>query len=140
MLHVQCDGCRSSSYVECGCPTGHDALAAGAHHDTCNLSDLGATVACPPGSGCCTEDHSHDANANACPGIISGHEADCPEPDNCRTWKSAMAHAFHPDYDGEPLEACPGGHCHRDIPECHVCRSVTITVMPGSTTIQPVGG
>lgn len=70
MLHVQCDGCRASAYIEDG-------------------ADPDAAVSCPPGSGCCQEDHHHGQAAN---------EAGMP------------------------------------------CRPVTITVMPGSTSVQPAAG
>lgn len=54
MLHIECQGCRASAYVDCACQgLGHDPAAAGAHHPGCPLADVGASVACPDGSGCC---------------------------------------------------------------------------------------
>lgn len=69
MLHIQCQGCQASAYVDCACPgLGHDPMAAGAHHPGCPMTDLGAAVACPDGSGCCDGDAhpgaSHDEAAS----------------------------------------------------------------------------
>ena len=128
MLHVECQGCHTSAYVDCTCPQGHTDTT-GAHRDACPMTDLGATVVCPPGTNCCKEAHSHDQNANSCPALASGElhpEAPCPVP----------AHAdFSPDHVD-----CTGGHCGFGVPDCTVCRPVTITVMPGSTVISAVGG
>jgi hypothetical protein len=62
--HVQCPGCLTSAYLDCACPDGHDAMAAG-HHESCRMGDIDAQVACPPGSSCCQEDHHHGDAANA---------------------------------------------------------------------------
>ena len=72
MYHIQCPGCLTSAYIDCGCPDGHDAVQSG-HHDACAMGSVGAQVVCPPGHICCQEDHDHDATANAC----TGHEGDC---------------------------------------------------------------
>jgi hypothetical protein len=111
------------------------------------VANLGAAVSCPPGSGCCDQDHDHDAAANACPdiGLPFGErhgKAPCPEPVGaCVLWRNMNANARHPLYDGPaPPEACPGGHCHKDIPECTVCRHLTITVLPGSAAVTPANG
>lgn len=131
MLHVECKGCHTSAYVDCRCPEiGHDPSVAGAHHPMCGMSDLSGTVVCPESSDCCkaSEVHpgvSHDEAANACPGILDGHDAPCPEPDVCGVFQS---------------EGCEGGHCHKDIPDCTVCRPLIVTVMPGSIVVTPVGG
>lgn len=142
---LQCNGCGSQVFTDCACPPGHDAAAAGAHHDSCPHSDLDGQLACR----CCPENHDHAAAANACPG---GHDdAPCPEPRDCRLWKNATVDARHPLYEGghpllapghrkgDPVPDCPGGHCHKDVPGCAICRPVTITVIPGSTTIQTAG-
>jgi hypothetical protein len=78
MLHVQCNNCGTSAYVECarGCE-----LVMGAHLDGCPGApeNIGRQVRCPPGSGCCQEDHSHFAS---CAGDHDGDHGpenpDCP--------------------------------------------------------------
>jgi hypothetical protein len=124
-------------FLECTCPPGYVA-AAGAHQPGCTHENIDAAVRCAPGSGCCTEDHDHGAAANACPAAHDG--AACPEPDVCRVWKGAIADASHPLSDGShPLyegttpPPCPGGHCHKDVDGCTVCRPLIITVLPGTT-------
>ncbi|SRR6266571_7178695 len=107
MLHVQCPGCMTQAFLECTCPPGWLA-AAGQHQPGCTHANPDANLACPPGSSCCQQDHDHAAAANACPG---GH-GDCPEPDKCPTWATAVADTRHPHYRGEPPGPCPGGHCH----------------------------
>ena len=141
MLHVQCNGCHTSAYVDCSCPPGWDPVAQGRHvpqvliegegNLACPFGSIDAQVTCPAESGCCKLDHDH---AQPCPG---GHGA-CPDPPGkCGTWKGARA-SVHPDDAGQLPDACPGGHCHIDLEDCTGCRALTITVMPGSTRVQPV--
>jgi hypothetical protein len=139
VFHVECKACGTSAYVDCVCPTiGHNPAAAGVHALACPMSDLGATVTCPPGSPCCDgsshPDQSHDEHANSCP---RGHGA-CAVPDACPVWSSEQAGTRHPLYEGEPPGPCPGGHCAPGAAGCTVCRPVTITVMPGATVITAV--
>lgn len=117
MFHLECTGCGTSAYVGCPCPPEAVAAMNGQHLPICALSDLGAAIVCPPGSSCCQDDHSHDAAANACTG---GH-GDCPEPGTCTVFES---------------DGCDGGHCHKDIPDCTVCRPIRVTVTPGNVTMQ----
>jgi hypothetical protein len=53
-------------------------MAAGEHHARCPMADLGASVACPPGSGCCDgsahPDVSHDRAASSCD---AAHDGGC---------------------------------------------------------------
>jgi hypothetical protein len=78
MLLIQCQGCNSTAFADCGCPPGHDPMAAGEHHPECAMADLGAQLVCPPGSGCCDgsahPDASHDQAASAC---TAEHDGDC---------------------------------------------------------------
>ena len=132
MLHIQCNGCRTSAYVDCACATiGHDPAVSG-HHPQCQMADLGATVTCPRDSGCCDGSAhpgiSHDAAANACPEVHEGHACAHPDPAACPVWANTPG-------DG----ACPGGHHGKGVRDCTVCRPVTITVMPGSTVLQLSG-
>jgi len=137
-----CPGCLTQVFLECTCPPGY-VNAAGAHQPGCSHADPDAMVRCPPGAAqCCQVDHDHAAAANACPG---GHGA-CPEPETCRLWKGAIADAFHPQFTGgHPLfegtepPPCPGGHCHKDIDGCTVCRPLIITMLPGGTTVALAG-
>ncbi len=137
-----CPGCQTQAFLECTCPPGYLA-AAGEHRASCSHADLDAQVTCPPGSDCCAEDHDHAAAANACAG---GHDGvSCPEPDACAVWKGATADASHPLFDenhplfgGNDPGGCPGGHCHKDVKGCGVCRPLVITVLPG-TQIQTAG-
>lgn len=128
-------------FIECTCPPGH-ALNVGQHHPECSHADIDAQLSC----GCCPEDHDHAAAANACPG---NHEsAACPDPPGgCTVWEGATRDAQHPLYEGghpllpghargEEVPACPGGHCHKDLPDCGVCRPLIITVMPGSQVVM----
>jgi hypothetical protein len=147
MLHIQCPACRTQAFADCTCPPGWDpavrghvsqavadkASQAGFPAAACPFSSLDAQVTCPPGSGCCQVRHDHGAAASACPG---GH-GDCPEPDTCAVWAGASANLRHPLVGQDP-GPCPGGHCHKDIPGCTVCRPLVITVIPGSTQVQPV--
>jgi hypothetical protein len=114
-------------------------MATMAHHDTCSMADLGATVVCPPGSGCCDGSAhaglSHDQQANTCPG---GHDSEpCPdEPGKCLSWYHATANQRHPLYTGDPPGDCPGGHCAVGVDGCTACRPVHIEVMPGTVQIK----
>jgi hypothetical protein len=156
-FHAQCLGCSSSAYVDCLCPAGFDPAAAGFHvAGVCPMANPDAEVVCPDPAktGCCPINHDHAAAANACPG---GHGA-CPEPADCRlhagikaqhvALRAALAEDGHDDLAAavpEPGSAelphdCPGGHCHKDLPDCTGCRPLIITAMPGSATIRPVTG
>ena len=88
---------------------------------TCN--QCGASVITPDGNSdalacaCCPEAHSHEANANACPGAGLNHAgARCPRlhPADCVVVTG-------------PGEDCPGGHCALGVKGCQVCRPCTIT-------------
>jgi hypothetical protein len=126
----------TQAFTDCTCPPGL-AEATGAHHPGCQLASIGANVVCPPGSDCCQQDHDHDAAASACPG---GHEgAACPEPGSCPVWASATADARHPAYSGEAPGDCPGGHCHKDVDGCTVCRPLIITAAGSAAQISGVG-
>jgi hypothetical protein len=123
------------------------------------MNNLTANLSCPESAGCCQQDHDHEAAANACPG---GHGA-CPEPSTCRLNESVKAHhlAMRQAWDAEfghldpaalpdqalghaiylaadPPDACPGGHCHKDIPGCTVCHPVIITAGVGTAVLRPV--
>jgi len=141
LIQVQCPGCMTQVFLECTCPPGHVDVT-GEHHDECSHSDIDASLTCAPGSGCCEQDHDHAAMANACPG---GHEDEaCPEEaGQCRVWRGAIADAHHPLFkagshplfSGAEVPPCPGGHCHRDIKSCTVCRPLIITMLPGSAEV-----
>lgn len=146
---VTCPGCSTQAFLECTCPSGF-VEAVGEHHGDCTHSDIDAAIACPPGSDCCPEDHDHAAMANSCHG--NHEDVACPEEDGkCRVWQGAIADAHHPMYAGahpllgadhaadDRIPECPGGHCHKDIPDCAVCRPLVITVLPGSAQIIPAG-
>ena len=76
MLHIQCQGCRASAYVDCACPgLGHDPMAAGAHHPGCLMADLGASVACPDGSGCCDGERPPGVPATTRPPVTDARAA-----------------------------------------------------------------
>ena len=93
MLKVLCPVSLAEAYVDCGCPEGHVPAAEGAHHETCPVWDLGSAVSCPPDSGCCQEDHSHDTASNSC---TADHSSEpCPEaPGKCLLWRNARHHAM----------------------------------------------
>ena len=143
MLMLQCPGCMTQAFTDCTCPPGHTANT-GRHHPECSHSNLDAQLSC----SCCPVDHDHGAAANACPGDHAG--AACPDAADCRIWKGAIADAFSPGYTGDhplmaghdpgdPVPDCPGGHCHKDVPGCTVCRPMVITLLPGSTEITLAG-
>jgi len=106
------------------------------------MANPDAAVACPPDSDCCHENHDHAAAANACPGNHA--DAECPEPKNCRVWKGATADAkhplfvagSHPLFKGSDPGDCPGGHCHKDVQGCTVCRPLIITAPSGGYTVM----
>lgn len=144
MLRVSCNGCGTAAYAECACPAlGHDPRATLHHDDDCPMHDLGATVVCPPGSGCCDgSSHpgvSHDAAANLCPQIGKGTHGACPEPATCKSWYGMNDHRYQHIVNGVAPPPCPGGHCHKDLPDCTICRPVTIEVLPGSVQISKAG-
>lgn len=145
MLQVLCPGCTTQVFLECTCPPGYVAVA-GEHHATCSHRDIDANVTCPPDSDCCQADHDHAAAANACPG---GHEdAACPEPKKCKVWAGAIADARHPLFEpgshplfsGAAIPDCPGGHCHKDIPGCTVCRPLHVVMLPGTQIVMAGAG
>jgi hypothetical protein len=123
-------------------------MAAQMHLPACRLANPDAAVVCPDPqrTGCCPLDHDHAAAANACPG---GHGA-CPEPEVCAMWGAVKAHhvaLLQVGVPGTPEpgsaelpQDCPGGHCHKDLPDCTGCRPLTITAMPGSARLLPVTG
>jgi hypothetical protein len=117
MLHVECQVCHTSAYVDPEAPGGMQALG---------------VLACPPGSGCCDDDHDHDEAANACPG---GH-GPCPVPDNCLVWLGMQPHLPDSRVRDTSAGPCPGGHCGLGVPGCTVCRPLKITAMPGSVHAQ----
>lgn len=81
---------------------------------TDNGDDPDSALSC----GCCTQDHHHGQAANACPGAGLNHSgAPCPhgDPQACTMVTPAG-------------EDCPGSHCGLGVPDCTVCRPVTITV------------
>jgi hypothetical protein len=154
---LTCPQSGVSVTVDCACnQVGHNPVAAGKHHDRCMMNNLTSNVKCPPGSGCCEQDHDHEAAA-ICP---QDHDMACPEPGTCSLWASALAHhaaaraaleahvadpdAPVPDEEhfahalAEPPESCPGGHCHKDIPGCNVCHPIIITAGQGSAVLRPV--
>jgi hypothetical protein len=106
------------------------------------MANPDAAIACPPDSpDCCHDNHDHAAAANACPG---GHDDEpCPEPETCKVWKGAIADAHHPLFkagshplfSGNTVPECPGGHCHKDVAGCTVCRPLIITAPSGGYTV-----
>jgi hypothetical protein len=153
VLLLQCDGCGSTTTVDCSCPPELATLPL--HLDQCALKDLDAALDCKPGASCCTDDHggvSHGAWANACP--AAHDDAPCPAPKTCRSW-GGMAAAVA-DLDpanpahmavktqletlyGRPVAGdCPGGHCAQGVDGCQVCRPLTITLI-GGTVLRPAG-
>lgn len=141
MLHVQCPGCGTFALIECSCPPGLIELL-GFHRESCSHFDIGANVTCPPDSGCCQEEHSHDAHANSCRGNHAGVKCPDEDPYRCPVWLGMVKDAYHPLNEGFRLlpdpGPCPGEHCHLDIAECAVCRPVIITVPENSVRIQAV--
>jgi len=118
MLLIECQNCRTSAFTE------DPGITLG-------------TLACPPGSGCCEQDHDHDAAANACPG---GHGA-CPSPDNCPVWLGMQPHLENSNARDLSAGPCKGGHCGLGVKNCSVCRPLKITVIPGSVSVQrSIGG
>lgn len=145
---AQCPGCMNQVFLECTCPPGHTENV-GAHHPECSHANIDSHVTCDPASTdprCCLLDHDHAAAANACPG---GHDdAPCPEPPGqCRVWKGAIADAFHPLFQpgthplfsGDTPPPCPGGHCHKQVSGCTVCRPLLLTMLPGSAEVTLAG-
>jgi len=158
---VYCPNSGQAVLAGCACEdAGHDAAAAGSHHDRCQMSNLTSNLACAGPGGCCGdvgEDHDCEAISNACPG---GH-GDCPVPDACALHESVKAHyqlmsaelAQHkasvaggraedvPHFAEavqEPPDACPGGHCHADIEDCAVHHPVIIIAGQGTAVLRPV--
>jgi hypothetical protein len=136
MFTLTCDGvCGTTAYADCQCPDGYDPRTAG-HLPGCQMVNLGALVVCPADSDCCQEDHDHDAAGNAC---TADHPAgSCPAPAACKLWANVRSHHEDPDAAGLPV-SCPGGHCGKGVPDCTVCRPITVTVPPGHTTIKRAG-
>lgn len=118
MLHIECQGCRTSTYTEDG-------------------ADPDAALVCAPGSGCCGQDHHHGQAASACKG---GHGA-CPTPDNCPVWLGVQPHLENSNARDLGAGPCEGGHCGLGVKNCSVCRPLKITVIPGSVRVQrSIGG
>lgn len=118
MIRVECLNCRTAAYIEDG-------------------ADPDAALACPPGSGCCEQDHHHGQAATSCPG---GHGA-CPSPDNCPVHLGMQPHLD--DSNGRDTSAgpCPGGHCGLGVDGCTVCRPLRIEIPAGSVRAQhAIGG
>lgn len=160
---VFCPNSGQTALAGCACEdAGHDVERLGAHHDRCQMNNLTANLACAGSAGCCGVDdqpgvHDCEAIANACPG---GH-GDCPEPADCKLWATVKAHhaamaatlAEHqanvaagqaesvPHFtemaDALP-DDCPGGHCHKDLPDCTVHHPVIITAGQGTAVLRPV--
>jgi hypothetical protein len=137
----------TQAFLECTCPPDYLAVA-GQHQDGCSHAGIDAAITCNPAStnpGCCHQDHDHAAAANACSGAHD--DEPCPEPGSCRTWQGATADAHHPLFEpgthplfsGATVPDCPGAHCAKGVRNCTVCRPLIITVMRGSTVIQPAG-
>lgn len=137
MLHVQCQGCGSSAYIDCipGCEQ-----VIGAHIEGCPMASPPVSVTCRADSDCCKIDHDHQAAADACTADHS--DQDCPDPPGkCPSHLSMQAWAHSGDVLPDHLaDDCPGGHHGLGVEDCTVCRPVTITAMPGSTFITAVGG
>jgi hypothetical protein len=92
-LLVQCNSCQTAVVTN-------------------NLRDPDSALICPPGSGCCQEDHHHGHAANACPGQHDG--AACPARATCGVFEG---------------DGCAGGHCAKGVPGCTVCRPLTLTIL-----------
>jgi hypothetical protein len=137
MLHVQCPGCGTSAYIDCipGCDQ-----VVGAHIAGCPMSDPAASITCRADSDCCKTDHDHQAAADNCPADHSDHP--CPdEPGKCGVHLGMQMWAHDEDTLPDHLQGdCPGGHHGLGVQDCSVCRPLVITVPPGSTVIQAVGG
>jgi hypothetical protein len=155
MLLLQCNGCGATTTVDCSCPPEFADLPL--HVPGCGMEDLDAQVACKPGAGCCDGSAhpgtSHGRAASAC---ARDHSADpCPEPSTCPGWAGMVRDVaqLNPDNPahqairaelearyGRPITGdCPGGHCHKDIDGCAVCRPITVTLLAGSAVIRPAG-
>lgn len=140
MLQVTCKKCQASAYVDCTCPPA--SKPAGGHHPFCALTDLGSNVQCDPDSGCCQKSHSHDAAANACPGIAAGGHPGAPCPDEgsrCLVYSGghSAAQDLAPEARVRRAGKCTGGHCGPGVTGCTICRPVTITLLPGSVNLTP---
>jgi hypothetical protein len=69
-------------------------------------------LSCP----CCPENHSHEGNANDCPGAGMNHVGvPCPESD------PVYGCSVTP-----PGEECPGEHCGAGVDGCQVCRPCNV--------------
>lgn len=74
------------------------------------------------GCSCCTQRHDHDLAANACRGAnVDDHTqqhpgAECAHPIGGQACNVVT-----------PLgEECPGGHCFPGVPDCTVCRPLSV--------------
>lgn len=152
---ISCPSSGFSVVVDCAChQVGHDAMAAGAHHERCMMNNLTANLPCTGSDSCCggkCKGRDCEDVANSCQG---GH-GDCPEPDSCQLHQSYKDHyalmkqAAADDTGGEPHafsdlaeppEQCPGGHCHKDIEDCKVHHPIVIAAGLGSAVLRPVAG
>lgn len=124
MFLAECLGCRTQVFID---PDANPELVA----------DPDSAVVCVPGSGCCAENHDHAAVAGSCPG---GHGA-CPTPDNCPVWLGMQPHLPDSNVRDTSAGPCPGGHCGLGVDGCTVCRTLRITLVPGSVRLQrAIGG
>jgi hypothetical protein len=158
MFMLECrGGCGTTTVVDCTCPQA--LLDAGEHRASCGMSHPGTSLVCATNDGCCTKggdcpghmDHHSDCE----PGKAGSH-GPCPDAEaerECGLWAPVKAHhhamvdslkdeakakavlGFH---RSEIPDACPGGHCHADDPDCAVHRPIMITAlapgMAGNTT------
>jgi hypothetical protein len=124
MFLVECQVCRTQAFID---PDANPEAVA----------DPDGFLACPPGSGCCQEDHHHGQAANSCPG---GHGA-CPAPDRCPAWLGMQPHLENSNQRDTSAGPCPGGHCGLGVAGCTVCRPLKITAIPGSVRARrAIGG
>ena len=116
--HIETQCCHVSAYVE-------------------SAADPDSVVTCTGDSpACCSQDHHHGDAASACPG---GHGA-CPTPDKCPVWLGTQPHLPDSNVRDTSAGPCPGGHCGAGVAGCNVCRSIKITLMPGSMTMARAAG
>ncbi len=140
MFLIEHPDCGTRAFIDChpDCPS--DTL--GYHvQGLCVMADPDAALVCPPGSGCCEDDHSGDPDFRGhallrCETDHSSHA--CPNPGTCRLWASAKSHHAAAKAEGtayaEKLpDDCPGGHHGEGVEGCKACRSLVITAIPGTS-------
>lgn len=113
MLHIQCLTCGTAAFADCSCPDGWEPMIHG--HITPEVAAMAAQAGM-------TVEPCAFANPDA---MVT-----CPAGGPC----------CQQDHDhAAAANACPGGHdCGLGVDGCTVCRPLTITVVPGSTQVQPV--